>query len=234
MFVRAEDEDGVVGWGEVWANFPSTGAEHRARLVNEVLAPAVIGRALEGPAQAFEILTQGTAVLALQCGEPGPFAQAIAGIDLALWDLHARRHRQPLWRLLGGRTGKIRVYASGINPGGARQTAEAAMRRGHRALKLKIGFDMATDLANLAALRTVVGDGMLAADVNQGWSIDQALEIVPRLWRVWLALAGGAASCRSPPRGVAEAAHKRRHAACGRREYCEPRRLRTGSLRGRA
>lgn len=181
VFVRAEDEDGVVGWGEVWANFPSTGAEYRARLVNEVLAPAVIGRALEGPAQAFEILTQGTAVLALQCGEPGPFAQAIAGIDLALWDLHARRHRQPLWRLLGGRTGKIKVYASGINPGGARQTAEAAMRRGHRALKLKIGFDMATDLANLAALRTVVGDAMLAADVNQGWSIDQALEIVPRL-----------------------------------------------------
>ncbi len=114
-------------------------------------------------------------------GEPGPFAQAIAGIDLALWDLHARRHKQPLWRLLGGRSGKIKAYASGINPGGARQTAEAALRRGHRALKLKIGFDMATDLANLAALRAVVGDGMLTADVNQGWSIDQALEIVPRL-----------------------------------------------------
>jgi L-alanine-DL-glutamate epimerase-like enolase superfamily enzyme len=90
VFVRAEDEDGVVGWGEVWSNFPSTGAEHRARLVNEVLAPALIGRELDGPAQAFETLTQDTAVLALQCGEPGPFAQAIAGIDLALWDLHAR------------------------------------------------------------------------------------------------------------------------------------------------
>ncbi len=73
------------------------------------------------------------------------------------------------------------MYASGINPGGARQTAEAAVRRGHRALKLKIGFDVAADRANLAALRAVVGEGMLAADVNQGWSIDQALEIVPRL-----------------------------------------------------
>jgi D-galactarolactone cycloisomerase len=181
VFVRAEDEDGVVGWGEVWSNFPSTGAEHRARLVNEVLAPALIGRELDGPAQAFETLTQGTSVLALQCGEPGPFAQAIAGIDLALWDLHARRHRQPLWRLLSGRSGKIKVYASGINPGGARQTAGAAVRRGHRALKLKIGFDVVADFANLAALRAVVGEGMLAADVNQGWSIDQALEIVPRL-----------------------------------------------------
>ena len=75
----------------------------------------------------------------------------------------------------GGRSGRIKVYASGINPGGARQTAEAALKRGHRAMKLKVGFDTETDLANLAALRTVVGDGMLAADANQGWSIDQAL-----------------------------------------------------------
>src|SRR5437667_8608142 len=58
VFVRAEDEDGVVGWGEVWSNFPSTGAEHRARLINEVLAAPLIGRALDGPAEAFETLTQ--------------------------------------------------------------------------------------------------------------------------------------------------------------------------------
>lgn len=66
-------------------------------------------------------------MLALQCGKPGPFAQAISGIDLALWDLSARRRRLPLWRLLGGQSSKIRVYASGINPGGAAQTAEAAL-----------------------------------------------------------------------------------------------------------
>ena len=186
VFVRAEDEDGVVGWGEVWSNFPSVGAEHRTRLVNEVLAPALTGREFESPALAFETLTQGTSVLALQCGEPGPFAQSIAGIDLALWDIFAQRRKQPLWRLLGGRSGRIKAYASGINPGGARQTAEAAMKRGHRAMKLKVGFDTETDLANLADLRNVVGDGMLAADANQGWSIDQALAIVPRLGKFGL------------------------------------------------
>jgi L-alanine-DL-glutamate epimerase-like enolase superfamily enzyme len=181
VFVRAEDEDGVVGWGEVWSNFPSVGAEHRTRLVNEVLAPALTGREFESPALAFDALTQGTSVLALQCGEPGPFAQSIAGIDLALWDIFAQRRKQPLWRLLGGRSGRIKAYASGINPDGARQTAESAMKRGHRAMKLKVGFDTETDLANLADLRNVIGDGMLAADANQGWSIDQALAIVPRL-----------------------------------------------------
>ena len=182
VFIRAEDEDGIVGWGETWSNFPSTGAEHRTRLVNEVLAPALTGREFENPVQAFEMFTQGTSVLALQCGEPGPFAQAIAGIDLALWDIFARRQRRPLWRVLGGRSGgAIKAYASGINPGGAQQTAEAALKRGHRAMKLKVGFGAETDLANLVALRKIVGEGMLAADANQGWSIDQALDIVPRL-----------------------------------------------------
>jgi L-alanine-DL-glutamate epimerase-like enolase superfamily enzyme len=181
VFVRALDEDGVEGWGEAWSNFPAPGAEHRARLVNEVLAPGLVGRRFDSPAQAFEVLTKGTEVLALQCGEPGPFAQAVSGIDLALWDLSARRRRLPLWRLLGGQSRRIKVYASGINPGGAAQTAEAALARGHRALKLKVGFGAETDLANLAALRAIVGAGMLAADANQGWSVDQALEMVPRL-----------------------------------------------------
>ena len=181
VFIRAIDDDGVEGWGEAWSNFPAPGAEHRARLVNEVLAPAVIGRKFDGPAQVFETLTQGTSVLALQSGEAGPFAQAIAGIDLALWDLHARRRKTPLWRLLGGRSRSIKVYASGINPGGATQTAEAALKRGHRALKLKVGFGADTDFANLAALRAIVGEGMLAADANQGWTVEQALEILPRL-----------------------------------------------------
>jgi L-alanine-DL-glutamate epimerase-like enolase superfamily enzyme len=181
VFVRVEDNDGQAGWGEVWSNFPSTGAEHRARLVNELLAPAVTGFSAREPAEIFDKLTQGTSVLALQSGEPGPFAQAIAGIDLAVWDLFARRRKLALWKLLGGAVSKIRVYASGINPTGSRQMAEAAVKRGHRALKLKIGFEPAADRANLAALRAVVGNGMLAADVNQGWSVEQALETAPRL-----------------------------------------------------
>lgn len=181
VFVRAIDEDGVEGWGEAWCNFPAPGAEHRARLVNEVLAPGLVGRKFGGPAEAFETVTEGTEVLALQCGEPGPFAQAISGIDLALWDLFARRQNMPLWRLLGGQSGRIKVYASGINPGGAAQTAEAALKRGHRALKLKVGFGAETDLANVSALRAIVGEGMLAIDANQGWSVDQALEMLPRL-----------------------------------------------------
>jgi D-galactarolactone cycloisomerase len=181
VFVRAEDTDGVVGWGEVWCNFPAPGAEHRVRLVNEMLASALPGFEVHEPSAVFDHLTQGTSVLALQSGEAGPFAQSIAGIDLAIWDLQARRQNIALWKLLGGSRSRIKVYASGINPIGAEQTAEAALGRGYRALKLKIGFKPAGDRANLTALRRLVGKGMLAADVNQGWSLAEALELAPQL-----------------------------------------------------
>ena len=174
LFVRAEDEDGNCGWGEVWANFPAVGAEHRARLINEMLAPMLDRRAIEHPSEVFDYLTAATAVLALQSGEHGPFAQAIAGVDIALWDLFARRAKQPLWRMLGATSGRMRAYASGINPDGCVAVAEAAMRRGHRAFKLKIGFGPERDRENLRNLRRLIGDMKLAVDVNQGFSLGQA------------------------------------------------------------
>jgi D-galactarolactone cycloisomerase len=181
VFIRVEDGDGQTGWGEVWCNFPSVGAEHRTRLINETLAPMLVGRAVTHPSEVFDDLSAGTSVLALQSGEPGPFAQTIAGIDIALWDLFAKRAKAPLWRMLGGTTGRMRVYASGINPAGSVEQAEAAMRRGHRAFKLKIGFDPDNDRGNVRELRRLAGDGFLAADVNQGWRIEAALLLAPPL-----------------------------------------------------
>src|SRR3954447_2693917 len=181
LFVRVEDDDGQTGWGEVWCNFPSVGAEHRARLINDMLTPMLIGRAVTDPSEVFESLSAATSVLALQSGEAGPFAQSIAGIDIALWDLFARRAKAPLWRMLGGASPRMRVYASGINPTGSVRQAEAAMRRGHRAFKVKIGFDADKDRGNLRDLRKLAGDGFLAADVNQGWGVEQALQLAPRL-----------------------------------------------------
>jgi L-alanine-DL-glutamate epimerase-like enolase superfamily enzyme len=75
----------------------------------------------------------------------------------------------------------MRAYGSGINPTGSVKQAEAAMRHGHLAFKLKIGFDPDGDRANLRALRRLVGEDFLAVDVNQGWGIEQALQLAPRL-----------------------------------------------------
>ena len=182
VLVRAEDASGITGWGEIWCNFPAVGAEHRARLVHGVLAPLATGRAFADAPELFEFLTAQTAVLALQSGEPGPFAQAIAGVDLAMWDLEARRAQQPLWRLLGGTTPRVRVYASGLNPDRPADLAAACRNEGFRAFKLKIGFGKDRDLANVAAVRSALGDDVdLMVDANQAWSLDTAIDMAEAL-----------------------------------------------------
>src|SRR5437667_267060 len=70
VFVRVDDEDGEHGWGEVWCNFPAVGAEHRTRLINEMLAPMLIGRAAIHPSELFDSVTAATSVLALQQAPP--------------------------------------------------------------------------------------------------------------------------------------------------------------------
>src|SRR6478609_10598980 len=62
VLVRVEDEEGAHGWGEAWCNFPSCGAEHRARLVETVMAPLLEGEEFSGPLAAFGHLTRRTAV----------------------------------------------------------------------------------------------------------------------------------------------------------------------------
>lgn len=182
VLVRAEDLDGTTGLGEIWCNFPEVGAEHRARLVQSVLAPLATSRSFAGAADVYQWLTARTAVLAIQSGEPGPLAQAIAGIDIALWDLTARRAREPMWKLLGGLSPAVPVYASGLNPIHPEILAAAKRREGYTAFKTKIGFGEIQDMSNLFALRAELGfEAHLMADVNQGWTLDQAMKIAPRL-----------------------------------------------------
>ena len=182
LFVRIEDEDGFTGWGEVWCNFPACGAEHRARLLDSVFAPMLEARTFADPIEVFDDLTRRTAVLAIQAGEPGPLNQCIAGIDIALWDLVARRVGQPLWRLLGGSDPKVRVYASGINPDAPAELAVKLRAEGYRAFKLKVGFGESCDVENLRALRSALGeDCVLMADANQAWTLTSALAIGAKL-----------------------------------------------------
>ncbi|CAE6858968.1 D-galactarolactone cycloisomerase [Paraburkholderia aspalathi] len=182
VFVRVTDEDGAEGWGEIWCNFPSVGAEHRAALASSVFQPLLTGHPVIHPADTFEMLTQSTAVLALQSGEPGPFAQVIAGIDLALWDLWARKADLPLWRLLGGRSDEIGVYASGLNPVGAEQLVREKAQQGYIAFKLKIGFGREQDLANVGHIKQIIGpDCKLMLDANQAWDLHTAVSMTGEL-----------------------------------------------------
>jgi L-alanine-DL-glutamate epimerase-like enolase superfamily enzyme len=179
LFVRVLDRDGAEGWGEVWCNFPSVGAEHRARLIAETLAPMIVGRDWNEPADIYRHLTARTEVLAIQSGEPGPLAQAIAGIDQALWDLFARRAGMPLYRYLGGgHVETVPVYASGINADEPEKLAARKREEGYRRFKLKVGFGRDRDLRNLRVLRETLGaETPIMIDANQAWNEETATEM---------------------------------------------------------
>ena len=175
VLVRIEDGDGCFGWGEVWCNYPTCGAEHRARLVETVLAPLLLEFEFEEPSEVFDHLTDSTHVLAIQTAEIGPIAQAIAGVDIAVWDLMARGRNKPLYEFLGGNRRDIPVYASGINPTDTADTVQRAREQGYQAFKVKIGFGQEADVATLeSAMAVLSGDEKLMADANQAWTIDEA------------------------------------------------------------
>lgn len=181
LLVRLSDDAGNEGWGEIWCNFPVVGAEYRARLLDKVIAPLMRSVEFESPAAMHALLTDACHVLSLQCGEPGPFAQVLAGIDMAAWDLLARRADLPLYRYLGGTDPRLRVYASGLNPTAPQVLVERKSREGYRDFKLKVGFGIARDLENLRAIRAVSESITLMVDANQAWSPEQALENLPRM-----------------------------------------------------
>ncbi|GAC1488461.1 MAG: hypothetical protein NVS2B11_13930 [Acetobacteraceae bacterium] len=116
-------------------------------------------------------------MLVLQTGEVGPVAQALAGIDIAVWDLAARKRGLPLYRALGaGLVETVPVYVTGINPDAPERFAAAKQAEGHRAFKLKIGFGTDLDRRNIEALRATLGaDAILAVDANQALTLDPAL-----------------------------------------------------------
>jgi len=76
-------------------------------------------------------------------GRGGLASFAVSAIDIALWDLQARRQQLPLWRLLGGTNAQVPVYAGGIDLefsiDDLLRQAESFLSMGFRAIKMKVG-----------------------------------------------------------------------------------------------
>lgn len=187
VFVRVEDSDGAFGWGEIWCNFPTIGAEHRARLFDGMIAPRLMGRDPDAdPRGVWAEIDRALHVWAIQCGEPGALSAALAGADIALHDLAARRAGVPLWKHLGGRDASpVPAYASGLNPDAqALAQVEEARGRGYTRFKIKIGFGEVRDIATLEPVFASLREGeRVMVDINQGWDIATACRMVGVLSR---------------------------------------------------
>jgi len=182
VFLRISASDGAFGWGEVFCNFPQVGAEHRARLINSIFAPLLNGVDAGSADAARTMLESRTRQMAIQCGEPGPFAQITGAVDQAMWDMAARRAGVPLWKLLGGANNRVRAYASGLGPNRVADIALAKRAEGFRAFKLKVGFDPARDRENFASLRAALGeDATIMIDANQAWAPIEAADRIAAL-----------------------------------------------------
>ncbi|MBV9182384.1 MAG: L-rhamnonate dehydratase [Acidobacteria bacterium] len=126
-------------------------------------------------------------------GRKGIGMAAISAVDIALWDVCAKSARQPVYRLLGGRTkARIPVYASRLYSGELSQLASEARgykEDGYQAMKLRFGWgprDGASGVErNLALVRTVresVGEQVdVMADAYMGWTLEYAKRILPLL-----------------------------------------------------
>jgi L-alanine-DL-glutamate epimerase-like enolase superfamily enzyme len=95
-------------------------------------------------------------------------------LDVALWDLYGKIAGQPCWRLLGGRSARVRCYASSGSLKSATELADLAkttQAAGFPAIKIRFQRpDWRDDIAALACVRDAVGPAFeLMVDCNQGW-----------------------------------------------------------------
>jgi len=115
---------------------------------------------------------------ALPNGEPA----ARAGLDAALHDLQGKLTGLPVHRLLGLRRESAptswTVWLG--DPDDMARRAQDADRRGFRRLKLKLGGRDGLDLERVRAVRAV-STLPLQVDVNEYWSLEEALELLPQM-----------------------------------------------------
>ncbi len=112
---------------------------------------------------------------------------ALAGVDIALWDLAARASGLPLVALLGRRRDRVAAYGSGVNLDRTLPDLLEQVRSwtgaGHHAVKIKVGSaDPGRDLERVAAVRELLGpEGLLMVDANQRWDVPRAVRALEHL-----------------------------------------------------
>ena len=168
VFVRVVTRDGVEGYGEAIPR-PYVYGESQVSIVHAIqewLAPALVGRspfAVDEFRNAWEQYAFNWA--------------AKAGLDMALADIRARTCGLPLYRYLGGSSGRVELswVLTYDKPEAMAEQAARWTERGFRSFKVKVGEDVGHDALVLRALRGAVGDAAhIYGDANEVWDLGRA------------------------------------------------------------
>ncbi len=173
--VRITDSDGVEGVG--YSYTVNHGGRAVQTMIEQDLAPLLVG---DDPTR-IAAIWQKMWWAVHYIGRGGIASFAISAIDIALWDLAAKRQNLPLWKLLGGHDAKVKAYAGGIDLmftlDELLAQTDGNLAKGFKAIKMKVGRDnLAEDVARVEAMRAHLADDVtLMADANMRWSRDEAL-----------------------------------------------------------
>jgi len=184
LIVEIFTNDGHVGIGNA-----ALSPQIAKQIIDLHLKPLVIGQDPWDIERLWQLMYRKT----IAFGRKGISMVAISAVDLALWDLIAKSAKEPVFRMLGGRTkARIPVYASRLYSGELKQLAAEANRyksEGYRAMKLRFGWGPADSgqgmRRNVELVRTVretVGEEIdVMADAYMGWTLDYAKRMLPLL-----------------------------------------------------
>ena len=180
--VEIETDEGITGWGECFG--PGNIALANKYIVEKVIQPLIIG---EDPINK-EYIWHKIYNLLRDSGQKGMPIQALSGIDIALWDILAKKAKLPLYQLLGGKTNnKIPVYGYGMMLQKKsveelcelfKKEANQIKEKNFKAMKMKVGLGPKEDLKLVSAVREAIGDDFkLMVDANHAYNKNDALYV---------------------------------------------------------
>lgn len=183
--VRAESDTGQVGWGEISDGWGCEYPEVADALVREALSRFVIG---EDPRDVAAQVQRMWAWLRRRQGTQWLVAQAVSGVEIALWDLVARADGRPVGDLIGPVLRRaVPVYATGLalsqgRPEVHHRFFQPLLARGLRAVKVRLGPAWQAELETLRALRGLLGPEVaIGIDGNETFSAKTAARITTAL-----------------------------------------------------
>ncbi|QFY08521.1 enolase [Nonomuraea phyllanthi] len=189
LFAEIATEDGHQGTGFSYSKRAGGPAQYAHA---KEVADNLIGQDSSDIGRLYDVLLWAGASV----GRSGVATQALAAIDIALWDMKAKRAGLPLAKLLGAYRDSVRTYNTS---GGflhapieeVKARASRSLEEGIGGIKIKVGQpDTREDLRRLAAVREHLGDGVpLMVDANQQWDRVTALRFgraVEDLGLVWI------------------------------------------------